>query len=245
MSIEQTLQAKFKETLDVYQGSAYYGDKVPLLCKIHEAFGGLEGEHHNCLGCNFADSQTMVLNYLNKHETYTNIQESITLYILTLYLLVERIDSVLDMVQVPETYREKHFKVFQQIRKWANFIKHPKAFILTHHPDYDFENSGIDFGKQFNITINDQFVTDYYKGESDPAKQKSKNKELYTKLHNQKDIHVIFPDIAQLTKKVCYSINAFAELILKNQVYTDILNDEATIAIYFENQTDDTDKGGL
>jgi hypothetical protein len=245
MSIEQTLQTKFKETLEIYQGTAYYGDNVPLLCKIHDAFGGLEGEHHNCLGCNFADSQTMVSNYLSKYETYTDIQESITLYILTLYLLVERMDSVMDMVQVPDAYREKHFKVFQQIRKWANFIKHPKAFILTHHPEYDFENSGIDFGKKFNIVVNDQFVTDYYKGESDPAKQKAKNKELYGKLHNQKDIQVIFPDIAQLTKKLCYSINAFAELILKNQVYIDILNDEATISKYFENQQDEPDKGDL
>lgn len=245
MNNEKTLRVLFKETLDIYQGSAYYGEGVPILCKIHDAFGGLKGEHHNCLGCNFSDSQTLVLNYLMRHETYDGIQESITLYILTLYLLVERMDSVMDMVQVPEAYREKHFKVFQQIRKWANFIKHPKAFILTHHPDYDFENSGKAFLKKFSITINDQFVTDYYKGESDPAKQKSKNKELYNRLHNQKDILVIFPDIAQLTKKLCYSINAFAELILKNQVYIDILNDEATIAKYFENQQSEVEKGAL
>lgn len=236
MEMEEIIQAKFKETLELYYTSAFDKENVPTLCKIHDAFGGLSGEHHNCLGCNFADSQTMIHNFLKKYESYSDLQESFTLYILILYLLVERMEIVMDLVQVPDTYRDTHFKVFQQIRKWANFIKHPKAFILTHHPEYDFENSGISFDKKFKIVINDQFVTEYYKGESDPAKQKSKNKDLYQKLHNQKDIHVVFPDIAQLTKKLCYSVDAFSDLILKNQVYKDILNDEATISNYFENE---------
>lgn len=243
MDTEKILQNKFKDTLELYRTSAFDEDEIPTLCKIHDAFGGLGGEHHNCLGCNFADSQRMIHSFLTKYESYSDIQEAFTLYILTLYLLVERMEIVLDLVQVPDSYREKHFKVFQQIRKWANFIKHPKAFILTHHPSYDFENSGLIYDREFKIVINDQFVTEYYKGESDPSKQKSKNKDLYTILHNQKSIHVIFPDIAQLTKKLCYSVDVFSDLILKNQVYKDLLNDEATISNYFENE--DSEKGGI
>lgn len=243
MTTEEIIQNKFNETFEVYQACAYDEKGIPILCKIHDAFGGMNGQHHNCLGCNFADSQILINNYLSKFETYDDIQQSFLLYILTLYLLVERMEIVMDMVQVPDAFRDKHFKVFQQIRKWANFIKHPKAFILTHHPEYDFENSGIEFNKQFNVVVNDQFVTEFYKGESDPIKQKAKNKELYNKLHNKKDIHVIFPDIAQLTKKLCYSVNAFGDLIINNQVYKDILNDETTISDYFENQPNNTEKG--
>jgi hypothetical protein len=229
-----TVQDKFKETLELYEEAAF-DEGTPLLCRIHDAFGGLEGEHHNCLGCNFANSQTLIHNYLLKYESYSSVQESFTLYILILYLLVERMDTIMEIVQVPNAYKEKHFKVFQQIRKWANFIKHPKAFILTHHAGYTFENSPLKtLGKY--IEINEQFVTDYYKGESDPGKQKIKNKELYIKLHNQKNVLVIFPDIQILTKKLCYSIDSFADLILKNQVYKDLLNDEATISHYFTNQ---------
>jgi hypothetical protein len=137
---------------------------------------------------------------------------------------------------VPEKFREKHFKVFQQIRKWANFIKHPKSFILVHHPDYNFENSGFNTEKEFQEIVNDQFVTQFYKGQRLPEDQKKFNKELYQRLHNKKGVLVLFPDIRQLTKKLCYSINKFVELITKNDVYKEILSDEATIENYFEEQ---------
>jgi len=49
MDIEEIVQAKFKETLELYQTSAFDGEDVPTLCKIHDAFGGLNvnGDHHN------------------------------------------------------------------------------------------------------------------------------------------------------------------------------------------------------
>lgn len=141
-----------------------------------------------------------------------------------------------DIIQLLDTYREKYFKVFQQIRKWANFIKHPKSFILTHHPEYDFENSETRHDRQFSETINEQFVTEFYKGYSDSANQKKQNKELYRRLRNKKDALVLFPDIAKLTNKLCYSYNKFIELILTNDVYKEILNDETTISTYFENE---------
>ena len=204
------LKSKFEKTLKQYEDDAFNEEDIPTLCKIHDAFGGLGGQQHNCLGCNFADIQIMIQNYLAKYDSFNDIKDSFILYIIQLYLLVERMEIVLDLVQVPQSYRDKHFKVFQQIRKWANFIKHPKAFILTHHPEYDFVDSGIVFDKTFTIQIDDSFVTEYYSGGTDPIKQKNKNKELYKILHNQKDVHVIFPDIEKLTKKLGYAVRAFS-----------------------------------
>ena len=92
------------------------------------------------------------------------------------------------------------------------------------------------------MTIDDSFINRFYKGERDPAKQKATNKQLYQTLKNQVHVHVVFPSVIQLTKKICYSIEAFADLITKNQVYTEILNDEATVSNYFENEL--TAEGG-
>ncbi|MBL0026468.1 MAG: hypothetical protein IPO98_16415 [Saprospiraceae bacterium] len=227
---------KFKECFEIFSVNAFDEYNTPNACKIHNAFGGQNGEHHNCLGCNFADSTTLISRYLEKNDELTDTQQDFTIYLLLLYLLVERIEIVFNIIQLPQTYREKHFKVFQQIRKWANFIKHPKSFILTHHPVYDFENSGIVYDKQFSITINEQFIEQYYKGYSDPDKQKKQNKELYDKLKNQKNILVLFPDISKLTEKLCYSYNKFVDLILTNDAYKEILNDDTTISKYFENE---------
>jgi len=226
---------KFKDCYDIFLSKAFDTDECANSCKIHDAFGGLDGQHHNCLGCNFSDSSELILKYLEKHEELNDIQRNFTVYILLLYLLVERIDIVLDIIQLPEIYREKHFKIFQRIRKWANFIKHPKAFILTHHPFYDFENSGIVHTQNFSLKIDDNFVTTYYKGQKDPIIQKKTNKELYEKLKNKSNILVVFPDITNLTENLCYSYNKFIDIIINNEVYIEILNDDTTISDYFEN----------
>ena len=231
-----TATEKFKECFDIFSIEAMDEDETPKSCKIHDAFGGLDGQqHHNCLGCNFADSTNLIFRHLQRHEELSDIQQDFTVYILLLYLLVERVEIVFEIIQLPDTYREKHFKVFQQIRKWANFIKHPKSFILTHHSVYDFENSGTIYDKPFTETVNEQFVTQFYKGHSNQDDQKKQNKELYNRLRNKKDVLVLFPDIAKLTHKLCYSYNKFIDLIINNDVYIDILNDEATISSYFEN----------
>ena len=230
------IQLKFKECYDIFKLKAFDEEETPIPCKIHDAFGGTSGEHHNCLGCNFADSTWLISNYLEKHEEMTDIQQDFTIYILLQYLIIKRMDTVLEILQVPEKYKENHFKVFQQIRKWANFIKHPKSFILTHHPKFDFENSGYEYEKEVSVTINEQFVETYYKGQKNPEDQKKTNKELYNKLKNKKNVIVIFPDIAKLTEKLCCAINKFTEIITKNEVYIEILNDETTISNYFENE---------
>ncbi|MBK6700156.1 MAG: hypothetical protein IPG55_09710 [Saprospiraceae bacterium] len=229
-----TVNEKFKECFEIFSTKAIDKDGSPNACKIHDAFGGMEGEHHNCLGCNFADCTNLISRYLKNNEELTDIQQDFTVYLLLLYLLVERVEIVFDIIQLPETYREKHFKVFQQIRKWANFIKHPKSFILTHHPEYDFENSRIIHDREFSETINEIFVTQFYKGFTDPVEQQKHNKDLYLRLRNKKNVLVLFPDIAILTNKLCYSYNKFVELILSNEVYKEILNDETTISAYFE-----------
>lgn len=234
--IENIVKAKFKECLKLFEAEAINEKGEPIACGIHDAFKFLGEDHHNCLGCNFADSIDLIHDYLKNYEAHKDIQQNFTIYILLLYLMVERMQAVLDIVQVPEKYRNKHFKVFQQIRKWSNFLKHPKSFILTHHPEFDFENSGFEYDIEFNVKVDEQFVEKYYKGEKDPTKQKAINKELYTTLRKQKKVIVLFPDITQVTKKLCYSIKKFVDLIVKNDVYIEILNDETTISNFFENE---------
>ena len=231
-----TASEKFKDCYEIFSMKAIDGEGIPNACKIHDAFGGLEGGHHNCLGCNFADSTNLILKYLERNEELTDIQQDFTIYILLLYLLVERIEIVFDIIQLPTSYRDKHFKVFQRIRKWANFIKHPKSFILTHHPVYDFENSGEKHEKKFTAIINEQFVDQYYKGQKDPNDQKKTNRELYNRLRNKKNVMVLFPDIANITDNLCYSYNKFIDLILNNAICKEILMDETTISAYFENE---------
>jgi len=206
-------------------------------CTLHDVFKRFHDGGHNCLGCNFDECTDLITRFLERHEKLDNIQFDITVYLLLLYLFIERVEVVLDIVQVPEPYRAKHFKIFTQIRKWANFIKHPKSFVLTHHPTYDYEGSGIEYDGVFSLKINDPIVEKYYKGLKTQQDHKIRNKELYELLKGSPEsIIVIFPNIKTITQKFCVAINIFYDLIKKNDVYIDLLNDETTLVKYFESE---------
>ena len=97
-------------------------------------------------------------------------------------------------------------------------------------------NSGKHNYLDFDVIINEQFVNEYYKGESDREKQKKTNINLRNKLKGKSKIIVVYPDVSKLTTKFCYSFNKFIELILNNDIYKELLKDETTINNYFENE---------
>jgi hypothetical protein len=231
------IKAKFKECFEIFSTKCFQQNGEAISCKLISAFCSGDERAHNCLGCNFSDSTELILRYLKKFGEYDSVQDDFKMYILLLYLLVERIQVILEVIQIPESYKEKHFKVFQLIRKWANFTKHPKAFILTHHPLFDFDDSGSgNRDGKFSIIIDSTFVDRYYKGASSIEEQKKTNKELFSKIANAKDVLVLYPDIARLTDHLSYSYNKFIELILKNEVFVEMLQDQTTLVNYFENQ---------
>ncbi|MBF0694648.1 MAG: hypothetical protein IR153_06285 [Flavobacterium sp.] len=133
-------------------------------------------------------------------------------------------------MHLPEEYRLKHFQVLQKVKHWANFLKHPKAFMLVHHPNWTFENKTSkwfpeepEFKKPI---INTSFVQKYYSGDK-------KNEELYKALIRKSDLTVLFPDPAELMNEFVAAQKKFVELIDKNEIVREYLNDKATIEDHF------------
>lgn len=151
------------------------------------------------------------------------------LYNMTLYLLVERIYELFEIIQLPTGYRQRHFQVFDRVKKWANFLKHPKAFMFVHHPEFVFEadfDKG-NYGKGDTTFVNTDFILEYYSGAE-------KNNKLYRALTNKTDVVVIIPNPSETTKAFCEAIAKFVSLMKHNEVYRDILSEKSTLDDYFE-----------
>jgi hypothetical protein len=201
------------------------------MCQMHDAFGGICGASHNCLGCNFADVTTWIDKYLAKHATIDDTAEAFTFYLLRLYLFVERAYVIFDIVNLPPEYRGRHFRVFQDVHKWANFIKHPKAFMLVHHPQHWFIGcSGFEKSK-YNPVIDQEFVDEYYS-----ANAKEREHKLRTILANQTNVAVLYPDPVPLTEAFCAAMRKVIDLVIKNDVYREILASRTTYENYFARQ---------
>lgn len=223
----ELVRMKLREAHSIFQQDAM-ADGDPIMCQLHDAFGTYDTSHHNCLGCNFADSVLMIDAFLKTHEHQTSIQSAFSTFIILAYLLVERMDTLFDIIVLNQAYRDEHFKVLTEIRKWANFLKHPKAFLLTHHPTFSFDTSSKyrELRRNASVRIDRAFVNTYYSDDK-------QNTELLKKLENKEDVLVVLPDIVRLARDLCKAMKQCVSVVRDNPVYRRVLEDKTTFRDYW------------
>lgn len=207
-------------------------------CKMWDVMTDKKDNHENCLGENFNQLiQTIKDDFF---ENYTPSQTTkldfyFTTYILWLYLIVERIDFVFDVVnkdnksKLFSDFKENNFKTSQLIKKWANFIKHPKEFIFSHWPQYIMEGSDIEIANENQtVIINADFVKKHY----------TKSDSRISELENCDSVIVSVPELSNLTTEFCKELNAFFDFICDNKIVSDFLRKKTTLEYYYE--TNDT-----
>lgn len=170
----------------------------------------------------------MIHNFLRTYELQETIQYAYSTLIILAYLLVERIDTFFDVIELNKTYKDQHFKILLEIRRWANFLKHPKAFLLTHHPVFTFYNSPKNGGLRDNasVVIDRAFIDEYYANDK-------KNKELYEKLENKESVLVVFPDAIRLVRDLCEAMHKCVAVIRDNPVYRSAVESRTTFYDYW------------
>jgi hypothetical protein len=203
-----------------------------LMCSLNQSLFGYNDENHNCLGCHLNYESNLIKNFLTHAGYIVESFEFFRLYLLQLYLYSEKILEVVKIVGLPEIYRKNNFFVFYEIKLWANFLKHPKAFILTHHPRYvseiDPEIAEIKSNGKLK-RLDFEFVRKYYSGDD-----KNKNENLIGELKNNKNVVLILPDLMRLTSEFCAASKAIVDLIHNNPIYKEILVDVSTLEKFYD-----------
>jgi len=227
-----TCSETFKECYKIFKKRGYEKGEA-LICRINDSF---KQQGHNCVGCNLSDSTGKVLRFLKRHKTLTNLDQDVEAYFLLLYLFGERMETLRKIMGVPDRYWFKHFSVLGRVKRLANFIKHPGAFILTHHPSYLFDGMKPYFRP--SVVIDESFIKQHYSGSSNKG-------DLTKKLRNKTNVLVKWPALVELTDAFCTAYEKFTLLILNNEVYREILEDEATIVEYFESEAENASSGNV
>jgi hypothetical protein len=208
-----------------------------LMCRIHSAYAGPGNKNHNCLGCNFNDLTQQISSLVNvlanSNEVFT-LEHGYSLYVFQLNCLWERMCDVFNILSVPESYRARHYQPFIRARRWANFFKHPKEFgWLVHHPKYTIEGtqdhkdlvaSHCDY-----LFVDDTFVKDFY------ACDRAKGLAAKFETH-QMTVAVVLPNLRDLTSGIAASLVNFVDLVTRNPVYFEVLNDKATVYDFYSKQ---------
>lgn len=222
------LNEVFEKVFDTFIETNYFKDST-IFCSIHESFK----KGHNCIGCNLDSNNLRIENYLIQFQYFNDINLTFSNFIILLYLQVESITEYFKIIEIQEKYKLKHFQVFTLIKRWANFLKHPKAFMLVHHPNWTYENRifvddlCMQYFQETEPTINSDFINKFYNGDKN-------NKELYEKLGKKENLLVMFPDPIELIKEFTSAQKKFVKLISENSIARELLEDQTTIEKHFK-----------
>ncbi len=141
----------------------------PIFCKLHKELSINDNQkHHNCLACNLSESIKYLGKFLNNGVIEEDFEYSYSMFILLLHLQTEKFFTLFTFLGITRKYQSKNWEVLSRINRWANFIKHPKGFLFSHHPKMlisktqilENERAGI---KELNYK---NFISKYYTNEN-------------------------------------------------------------------------------
>lgn len=199
-----------------------------LACEIWDKMTCNEDNCDNCIGENFNQLvQRLIDDWFDAYEPVTeNLDFYMNTYIFWLYLFYERIEFVFSEIDPDESFHliqefRRSLKSLNEIRLWANFIKHPKHYFYVHWPTFIFV--GQHFAKKPDtLIINTSFLSDHYSSEKQDKPKK---------LENNCSVVVQFPKLDLLTKGFCKDFKSFIRFICDNDMVTNFLRKKSNIKI--------------
>lgn len=208
---------KFKTTGDADDGRSRY-------CQLFDVFEERERRElpistnkdsssitfHNCIGCNFEEGCLNILDFVKQFSGTEKTRTYLTLYTLLFYTLAERMAVIykeLGIVDNKGNFNWNQFPVLRNIKHWANFFKHPKSYMFLHHPSYFLEDDPDRPDFLIEGEVDSNFVDSFYRAGSN-------NQQLRNLFANKKGWKIIFPNIVELTKKLCAEVDTICDLII-------------------------------
>ena len=144
---------------------------------------------HNALGNNLNASVDDVVHFLASKTEADDVRRDVTDYLMKLYLVVERVYEVLDIMGLIGVHHPKDGRLpfefrkstpgmcaMRDVKQWANFTKHPGAFLWCHNPTYHCESLDSPNLENADFVFDQNAVDTYYKND------KKKHKDLYLSL---------------------------------------------------------------
>ena len=200
-------------------------------CKVYDRLIGDRFDCSDCIGENFnLLLHRIAEEWFNNYKPSENPDYYFCNYTLLLYLIVERVDQIFDVInkdgksKIFRDYHQKNFPTLREINKWANFFKHPKEFLFTHWPKYYFAEEK-PVTKEGDVIINYEFIKQHYFSENNPKP---------TILENNNRVYVEIPNLLELTENFCAEMNLFFDFICNNQLIADYLKERSTIELIYE-----------
>ena len=212
-------------------------ENVSNACKVYDRLIETCPDKDDCIGENFNQLiEKIELEWFQGYTPQTHVDYYFYNYVLLLYLFVERVDLIFEVVnkdgksKIFNDYHHTKFPVLRRINKWANFIKHPKEFLFTHWPTFYFADDKPEI-RSGDVVINYDFIKQHYFNEKQPRPKV---------LENNDKVYVEMPDLVKMTESFTAELNEFFDFICNNHLVAEFLRKKSTIEQMYDDETDDS-----
>lgn len=196
--------------------TSYYSQLHSTFSSIYKSHGLSHTFKHNCIGCNLEEGAKNIELFFKYNKNVQSERYFLTLFTMLFYLQAERMAVIYSELGFIKIQRKK--KVFDwcktpellRIKYWANFFKHPKAYMLLHHPSFFIQGDPNIPNFMVNEIIDEKFIQTFYKGDE-------KNLDLRDKLLNKDGVIIIFPNLVKFTKDLCREFEKLVDLIVSDE----------------------------
>lgn len=236
---------KFEKEVNRYLTSAFQDCKTSFihnlmkdeydshLCSLHILLS--TENDHNCIPCNVDEKVKLPFRYLKNRKNTAKAPEDFIMYLVSMQPAIATIEEVYDKIIKPlsnhKTFHD-YFDTMPQLKKWINFIKHPKHFVaMSHHPIYNFTNSGV-VSPKVDLTIDYNFVKEYYTKEGNKNGEDLRTK-LYKELYDKKSMLIVYPNALDITNGFCDDVMKFMYLIEFKNGVSQAIQSKATLKNFF------------
>ncbi|MCB9388227.1 MAG: hypothetical protein H6512_01150 [Acidimicrobiia bacterium] len=141
------------------------------------------------------------------------------------------------LVELPDSYQQdaRLFGCFIELRRWANFFKHPGVFgYLMHEPRYTYQDIGAEHSlvkseTDTTVVITSKVVNENWKFGA-PGKSQKLPKTLFAK---KRTALVVLPNISELALRLEKEVTTITD-ILCVPPFSSRLTEKSTIEDYFQ-----------
>jgi hypothetical protein len=211
------------------------------VCRIYDAATHTDDDH-NCIGCNLRDlvSETRrvvdVITELRASGRQLEPQTEVRVAFGLLNTYWESLLNCFAIVKLHDDYTNSpiHFPIFQLVRRWTNFFKHPGPFgYKIHHPRFGYTGSPswttelIRSSDSKTAKLDDSYIKEFFG--ADAEKKKAKHLDH---LRNYATAFVSLPNLEVVAEGLLAETKRALDVLTMN-LFADVLASNSTIEQFY------------
>ena len=182
---------------------------------------------HECAWANLLESINLLVSFNNTLEdSNMNVNELWRINTLLLHVITQELHFILETSGLSHTYMQSSFEAIYSVKRYTNFLKHPKARLFLYKPTMIYAKSSVNdpniyaklldevkasSGNVLVVSTND--IKKYYSRED-----RNRDLNLLTEWSKKEGAYIVLPSIVDLTKDVIECIGDIKILFEENPI---------------------------